>query len=149
MSPDLPALLDVNILLALAWPNHLHHRTARRWFSEHRDVGWATCPLTESSFGRISSHPRIGPEPRNLAESVAWLQALRALPGHRFLPDDVSFASSPEVPLDVLVGHRQVTDAHLLALARRTGFRLVTFDHGLEALSADPDDRSIMVVGLD
>jgi predicted nucleic acid-binding protein len=31
-------------------------------------------------------------------------------------------------------GHRQVTDAHLLALARRRGVSLVTFDAGVAAL---------------
>jgi predicted nucleic acid-binding protein len=37
-----------------------------------------------------------------------------------------------------LVGHRQVTDAHLLALARRNGMRIVTFDDGVRALGG-PD----------
>ena len=27
------ALLDVNVLVALAWPNHVHHTQAHRWFS--------------------------------------------------------------------------------------------------------------------
>jgi uncharacterized protein len=31
--------------------------------------------------------------------------------------------------------HRQVTDAHLLALARRRGVRLVTFDAGVLTLA--------------
>lgn len=38
-----------------------------------------------------------------------------------------------------IVGHRQVTDAHLLALARRHGGRLVTFDAGLLALDEGRD----------
>ena len=38
------ALLDVNVLIALAWPNHVHHVAARAWFEEHREEGWATCP---------------------------------------------------------------------------------------------------------
>jgi predicted nucleic acid-binding protein len=28
-------LLDVNLLIALAWPNHVHHTSARAWFSTH------------------------------------------------------------------------------------------------------------------
>jgi toxin-antitoxin system PIN domain toxin len=148
MTPDRPGLLDVNVLLALAWPNHLHHRAARRWFAEHRDLGWATCPLTESSFVRISSHPRIGPEPRSVYEAVVWLEALRTLPLHRFLVDDVSFASTPEIPHRSLLGHRQITDAHLLALARRNDLCLVTFDRAVEKLIADPEERGAALTVL-
>ena len=32
------ALLDTNVLLALAWPNHQHHAQAHAWFAAH---GWA------------------------------------------------------------------------------------------------------------
>jgi predicted nucleic acid-binding protein len=51
--------------------------------------------------------------------------------GHAFLVDDVSIgdADFPRVS-----GHRQVTDAHLLTLARRRGTRIVTFDAALATL---------------
>jgi toxin-antitoxin system PIN domain toxin len=141
MSRDRPGLLDVNVLLALAWPNHLHHGVARGWFAKHRNLGWATCPLTESSFVRISSNPRIGPEPRSVRESIAWLERLRSLPGHRFVIDDVSFGVSPELPDVSRLGHRQITDAHLLALARRNSLRLVTFDRNIGDLIVDLEER--------
>jgi predicted nucleic acid-binding protein len=64
------------------------------------------------------------------------LTALRALEGHRFLADDVSIAD-PDVP--AIVGHRQVADAHLIALARRRGTRVVTFDAGVLALGGAHD----------
>ncbi len=38
-----------------------------------------------------------------------------------------------------MVGHRQVTDAHLIALARRASTRIVTFDAGLLALGGAED----------
>lgn len=53
---------------------------------------------------------------------------MRAVAGHTFLTDDVSIVDDDVPPL---AGHRQVTDAHLLALARRHGTRVVTFDAGL------------------
>jgi predicted nucleic acid-binding protein len=31
-------LLDVNVLIALAWPNHVHHGIARNWFRKQRDI---------------------------------------------------------------------------------------------------------------
>ena len=68
------------------------------------------------------------------------LAALRAVDGHRFLADDVSL-SDADVP--TIVGHRQVTDAHLLTLARRRGVRLVTFDAAILTLA---DGRDVEVL---
>jgi hypothetical protein len=64
------------------------------------------------------------------------LAGLRAANGHRFLADDVSIVDA-DVPR--LSGHRQVTDAHLLTLARRRRVRLVTFDRGLVGLAEARD----------
>lgn len=61
----------------------------------------------------------------SVEEARSVLRALRQHEGHRFLRDDISLAD-PEIPR--LTGHRQVTDAHLLALARRNKTRLLTFD---------------------
>ncbi len=33
------ALLDVNVIVALAWPNHVHHESAHRWFSRNAPTG--------------------------------------------------------------------------------------------------------------
>lgn len=39
------ALLDTNVLLALAWPNHQHHAQAHAWFNLEAKNGWATCAI--------------------------------------------------------------------------------------------------------
>jgi toxin-antitoxin system PIN domain toxin len=126
------ALLDVNALVALAWDSHVHHVRIRDWFGASAAAGWATCPLTESGFVRVSSNPKVLPSPIGVDAARGVLAALRALDGHRFLPDDVSLA---DVDVPRILGHRQVTDAHLLTLARRRGMRLVTFDAGLMSLA--------------
>lgn len=54
------ALLDVNVLVALFDPDHVHHEAAQAWFSANRLHGWATCPLTENRLVRILSHPATG-----------------------------------------------------------------------------------------
>jgi toxin-antitoxin system PIN domain toxin len=130
------ALLDVNALVALAWNSHVHHTTIRTWFAANGARGWATCPITESGFVRVSSNPKVLPSPIGVEPARAVLSALRALDGHRFLADDVSIADA-DVP--TISGHRQVTDAHLLALARRRGVRLVTFDAGVLSLAEGHD----------
>jgi toxin-antitoxin system PIN domain toxin len=128
------ALLDVNALVALAWDSHVHHAAMRSWFAAHGADGWSTCPVTESGFVRVSSNPNVLPSPIGVDAARGVLAALRGVAGHRFLADDVSLVD-PDVP--AIIGHRQVTDAHLVALARRNGMRLVTFDAGVAALAGE------------
>lgn len=109
-------LLDVNVLVALIWEQHLHHASAGRWFSTTftgSTDGFATCGVTQTGFVRVSSNPA----------------ALRG------------FARNPLVPHDRLVGHRQVTDAHLIAIARRHRSKLATFDAGLVQLGGSAVER--------
>jgi hypothetical protein len=128
-------LLDVNALVALAWDSHVHHAASRNWFAANRADGWATCPLTESGFVRVSSNPTVLASAISVEEARRVLALLRSVGRHRFLVDDVSMTDGDVPPL---VGHRQVTDAHLLTVARRHGARLVTFDGGVRALGG-PD----------
>ncbi|MGB9222024.1 TA system VapC family ribonuclease toxin [Mycobacterium sp.] len=125
-------LLDVNALVALAWDSHIHHAAMREWFAAHASQGWATCPITESGFVRVSANPKVFASPISIADARRVLSSLRATDGHNFLIDDVSLVDD-DVP--TIVGHRQVTDAHLLTLARRLGVRLVTFDAALVTLA--------------
>ena len=103
----------------------------RAWFGANGHAGWATCPVTESGFVRVSSNPIVLPSAIGVDAARAVLVALRAHDGHRFLDDDVSLADA-DVPS--VAGYRQVTDAHLLTLARRRGERLLTFDASILAL---------------
>ena len=130
------ALLDVNALVALAWDSHIHHAAMRAWFGANAKAGWATCPVTESGFVRVSANPKVLPSPITVDGARGVLSALRDLSGHRFLTDDVSPCDSDLPPI---VGHRQVTDAQLLTLARRRGIRLLTFDAAILALAEDRD----------
>lgn len=134
------ALLDVNALVALAWDSHVHHARIRTWFAANGPTGWATCPVTESGFVRVSSNPKVLPIAIGIDAARGVLAALRSASGHQFLTDDVSL-SDPGVPR--MTGHRQVTDAHLLTLARRRGVRLVTFDAGILAMA---DGRDVEVL---
>lgn len=124
-------LLDVNTLIALAWPNHVHHAPASEWFVAHHAAGWATCSVTESGFVRVSSNPRATPEAKTPAEALFLLRQMVSQASHRFWPDEISMARSELIDSSKLHGHRQVTDAHLMALAIHHGGRLVSFDRGL------------------
>lgn len=136
-----PALLDVNFLVALSWPNHTHHARAASWFAAESTRGWATTPITECGFVRVSSNRHALPSATTPAVAIALLRRLTELAGHEFWADDARFVSEQDLA-GRLRGHRQVTDAHLLTLARARRGRLVTFDMGLR----DLDDQGGTVV---
>lgn len=138
MTADVPALLDVNVLIALTWPQHVHHSRAHDWLSS-RPGQWATTPLTEAAFVRLSLNPRLVGATVSAAEALALLERARRQSEHVFVPDDSSLAE-PGIDLRRLAGHGQVTDFHLVNLCGKNGMRLATLDGSLvEAL--EPEDR--------
>ena len=96
----------------------------------NQNRGWATTPVTESGFVRVSSNRRAIPRACTPGEAIALLRQVRGLPGHVFWVDEISPADPQAVPFQRVIGYRQVTDAHLLALAIRHVGRLATFDRG-------------------
>ena len=127
-------LLDVNVLIAMAWPTHRAHVKVQEWLARHALEGWATCPLTQTAFVRILSNPAFSPNALTPADAAALLQANLGHPAHRFWPDEVSFAKALEPFTQRLVGHQQVTDAYLLGLAMHKKGKLVTMDRAILAL---------------
>lgn len=140
------ALLDVNVLIALAWPNHVHHDATRRWFTEHRGDGWATCPLTEAGFVRVSCNPSAVQHVVTPGEAIALLRRLTRLESHSFWPLDRSIADLPRELVSRLQGYRQITDAVLLAVAIQRGGTLATLDSGLARLVDESQRDSVRVV---
>lgn len=141
------ALLDVNVLVALTWPTHVHHELAQRWFSGRRRVGWATSPPTQAGFVRVLSNPAVSPHALTPSQAFEVLGEVASQPGHVFWPDDGSLAGSRFLDPSRLQGYRQVTDAHLLAIALRHGGSLATFDRGVAALvPAGAPPESILLV---
>jgi uncharacterized protein len=61
---------------------------------------------------------------------------------HKFLSLDLQIAEVIGMCTGGLMGHRQVTDAYLLALAIKTNFKLITFDSGIKQLLATERERA-------
>jgi len=141
------ALLDVNMLIAITWPSHIHHQLARNWFEEHARKGWATCPVTEGGFIRISSNQKLIKDAVSPEEARRVLSDFHQTGSHHFWKDEISYAAS-ELPFTFLTGHRQVTDAYLLGLAIYKQGCLVTLDQGIAHLLAknSPRHQSLCVV---
>lgn len=138
-----PALPDVNVLLALAWPNHQHHDRAHAWFSEEHRFGWATCALTQVAFVRLSSNPAYTAAAVSPAAAAALLARLAAHEHHHF------FGELPPAATDAFAraaGHQQVTDAYLVRVAVHHASRVVTFDRPLREHAPEPDRVTVIEV---
>ena len=119
-------LLDANVLIALTVAEHEHHDRATAWASSISS--FAICPVVEGALLRFLV--RLG---ESQPTAAAVLHAVRAMRGCRFWPDDLSYA---DIDLTKVRGHRQLTDAYLVALVRRhPRSQLATMDEGLAQLA--------------
>lgn len=121
-------LLDVNVLVALFDPDHVHHEAAHAWFEPSRSTGWATCPLTENGVVRVLSNPAYGAEPERPSALLGRLRSFCSSGGHVFWPDDVSLRSAKVLRAGAALSHATLTDVYLLALAVAHDGLLATFD---------------------
>lgn len=124
-------LLDVNVLVALFDPDHVHHDLAHDWFAECGRAAWATCPVTENGFVRVLANPSYGATVSRASEVVERLRIFCGTGGHSFWPDEVSLTDTSLFDPAMLRGHRQLTDIYLLGLATRRRGRLATFDRSI------------------
>jgi toxin-antitoxin system PIN domain toxin len=129
-------LLDANALIALVIADHEHHDTAVRRVAGVDGI--ALCPMVEGAFVRFLV--RAG---ERHATAVAALSGLYGSPRCTYWPDSISYTAAD---LRHVIGHPQVTDAYLAALAASRGCRLATFDRALaEVLPGETElihDRS-------
>ncbi|AGA32464.1 PIN domain family protein [Thioalkalivibrio nitratireducens DSM 14787] len=121
------ALLDINVVIALLDAAHTLHRSATNWLAQEIQHGWASCPITENGVVRIMSQPTY-PNTQPLQQVALRVREAQQNSDHRFWPDDISLTASDLLNWPQLLGHRQITDAYLLAIAARNNGRLVTFD---------------------
>ena len=127
-------LLDVNVLLALAWPNHLYHDRAHEWIAAEKNRSWATCPTTQSSFIRLSLNPKVIGRNVFPEQVLDLLDANLSSSNHVFWRETISTTKILRGLADNLVGHRQITDAYLLGLAHQKRGILATFDRGIGSM---------------
>jgi len=138
------ALFDVNTLIALAWPNHSHHEAAHKWFAGWKH-GWATTAFTEVGFVRVSSNSTVLPFAARPVDAIDNLEKLRSIPNHTFWPDTVQGVVGTTLHAARVLGHRQVTDAHLVALAIAHDGTVATFDKAMASL-VDADDTACVTI---
>ena len=143
------ALLDVNLLIAAVFADHVNHLTSRR-FVEGLSRFYTT-PTTQGGFLRFATRPwkdvhkQEQPPRLSMADALEKLRELTAVEAHAFLPDDESF-----VTLDArqLQGHRQWTDAYLLCLARQHKLTVASLDSRMGSLDRPVTPVFFLVAGV-
>jgi hypothetical protein len=141
-----PALLDVNLLVALFDPDHIHHDLAHDWFADNRSRGWATCAVTENGFVRVVANPAYESAIRRPADLVSKLEQLCKGEGHQFWADTVSLRDTSLFDCSRVAGFRQITDVYLLGLAQRHGGCLATFDRTIPVSAVVGARRNLLEV---
>lgn len=138
-------LLDVNVLLALSWSKHSAHTVAQRWFGRNAARGWATCPFVQAGFVRILSNPAFSVHAVSPKEALEALEITTEHPNHQFWPDELGVAEALAGLRSRLLGHQQVTDAYLVALAIHHKGKLATLDQRVGEMLVDrPSERHVV-----
>ena len=130
-------LLDVNVWVALFDDAHIRNAEALALFRKP-GLAIATCALTENGVLRVLNLPGYA---RRAPPGFSLVREKLALAcgdvDHEFWPCDLSLRDEAALNWAHIMGHNQVSDAYLLALAVRHGGALATFDHRV-ARSAVP-----------
>jgi toxin-antitoxin system PIN domain toxin len=140
------SLLDVNLLVALFDPDHIHHELAHDWFAEHHTDGWATSAVTENGFVRVLANPAYGSPFARPSELVERLRQFCSSRHHVFWPQSVSITDESVFNPAFIRGHRQLTDVYLLGTATKAGGRLATFDRTIPVAAVRGATRSRLAV---
>ena len=119
-------LLDVNALVALGFLEHEFHSRVAKWVSSE-SPSLATCSITELGFVRVLSQV-----PQYRLGVVDALTLLLRLKSSRkadisFIADDIDLS---QLPRWVRSPH-QLTDGHLLCLAKASGGAFATLDRSI------------------
>jgi toxin-antitoxin system PIN domain toxin len=136
-------LLDVNVLVALFDPGHVHHRVVARWFSAP-GLQWGLCAFSEAGFLRVSTNSVAGN--RSLEQATNVLKSFTNDPCYRFWPIKSGWTSISEPIQDRIYGHQQVTDAFLLGLAIQENGVFVTLDKAIRYMAGPKYAKHLLVI---
>lgn len=143
--PKQKYLLDVNVLIALTEPQHVHHRRVMRWFNTP-GLDWGLCAFTEAGFLRVAANPKTGAH--SVEDSANVLATLASHPGYRYWPISAGWSTLAAPFHERVFGHQQITDAFLLGLAVKENGVLVTMDKAIQYLAGAEYSRNVLVLAV-
>jgi predicted nucleic acid-binding protein len=117
-------LLDVNTLVALVHEGHTGHKRVRLWYDRLDGAVCGLCSITELGFVRVSVQARLIPD---VATALSLLKKLKEAGGFELWPDAIGADRMPAY----VKKPAELTDGHLLELAKARGAALATLDTGI------------------
>jgi uncharacterized protein len=139
-------LLDVNIWIALMDDAHIGSHVANDFLHDKRQK-IASCPLVENGVVRIMNIPTyLGHGPVGFDAVKQQLKSIYAYFDYQFWGDSVSLLDDARFDFKHLQGHRQITDAYLLATAVANGGVFVTLDQNISLGSVKGAKKSHLLV---
>ena len=136
-------LLDVNVLIALVEPTHIHHRVVMKWFNTP-GLDWGLCAFSEAGFLRVVTNPKAGSY--TVEEATVLLAGLANHPGYWFWSVSAGWSIISEPFRDRVFGHQQITDAYLLGLAIQEHGVLVTLDKAIRFIAGERYSKNVLVL---
>jgi hypothetical protein len=118
-------LFDANVLIALAVEDHVHHEVVEHWLLTRAEEHFATTPITQGALVRLLLRNGV-----IINDAVTVLESFLTNPRHEMWPDDRPYSRDV---LRGVIGHRQVTDAYLVSIAKAKNGVLATLDRGMAA----------------
>lgn len=119
-------LLDVNTLVALGNGGHAQHDQAEKWLRKMQiaKAELGSSPICELGFVRVSVQAGLQPDVASARHVLARMKASAHI---SLWPDASGLDKLP----DYVTKPGQLTDGHLLEVARSHGAKLATLDKGI------------------
>jgi len=130
---------DVNVLVAASRSDHPHHDVARHWLddaltaAEHGSP-FTLMPMVLASMLRLVTSAKIFVQPTPVANAVAFLDALLAMPGVRLASLGAEWPGLRRLCLDRKLAGNDLPDAWLASAVVQQGEHLVSFDRDFRKL---------------
>lgn len=132
---------DVNVLLAASRTDHPHHDAARQWLEEALAAAaggavFTLMPMVIASVLRLATSPKIFQQPTPMADAVAFVDAILAMPGVELAELGAEWPPLRALCLGKGLAGNDLPGAWLAAPVEQHAEHLVSFDRDFRKLLA-------------
>lgn len=130
---------DVNVLVAASRSDHPHHAVAHAWLEQALDAAqggavFTLMPMVVGSLLRLVTSPKIFVQPTPIADAVAFVDAVLAVPGVQLAPLGTEWPTFRQLCLDKHLAGNDLPDAWLAAAVEQHAEHLISFDRDFRKL---------------
>lgn len=139
-------LPDINTVLALLDPLHVHHDDAHRWYKDVSPVQLMICPHVENGVMRVASQPRY---PNHLGTAASVREILKKFIQHL---DVKRCTNEPSLMDDKILKSTEhltpssISDLYLLSVALSNDAKLATFDQRIKSSAIHGGKNALEII---